>query len=101
MSCLVRGTCPHFGVSRLSGSTVFIFHPPSTTASPQTDGLEGEYSLVDMTKLRDKGPEIAVVSEEGRRAPLHKVEEELDKHGGDFVASRSILDTVSILGLVY
>jgi tyrosine-protein phosphatase non-receptor type 12/18/22 len=59
-----------------------------------TDGLEGEYSLVDMTKLRDKGPEIAVVSEEGKRAPLYKVEEELDRHGGDFVASRSILDTI-------
>ena len=52
--------------------------------------------MVDMTKIKDKGPEISVVNEEGKKAPLHKVEEELDKHGGDLVASRSILDTVSI-----
>lgn len=48
-----------------------------------------------MNQLRDKGPGISVVSEEGKRAPLHKVEEELDKHGGE-MTSRSILDTVSI-----
>ena len=52
--------------------------------------------MVDMTQLRDKGPEIAVVSEEGRRAPLSKVEERMDKHGGAANTSRSIFETVSL-----
>ena len=56
-----------------------------------------------MTQLRDKGPEIAVVNEDGKRAPLHLVEEELDKHTSSSVAdsdlnnSRSILETVSMV----
>ena len=62
---------------------------------------ESPYSVVDMSQLRDKGPEISVVSEEGRRAPLHKVEKEMDKHtdagSSPNTSGRSILETVSIL----
>ena len=52
--------------------------------------------MVDMSHLKDKGPEIAVVNEHGKVAPLTRVEEELDRHGAIANTSRSILETVSI-----
>ena len=61
------------------------------------EDTEGQYSVVDLSQIRDKGPEIAVVSEEGKVAPLSKVEEELDRHGGEMITSRSILETVSVV----
>ena len=63
--------------------------------SHQVEDTESQYSVVDMSQLRDKGPEISVVNEEGKRAPLHRVEEELDRHREDANTSRSILEIVS------
>ncbi|CAI8031702.1 Tyrosine-protein phosphatase non-receptor type 12 [Geodia barretti] len=69
--------------------------PPPKQPKIADEPEESHYSAVDMSQLRDKGPEIAVVNEEGLRAPLSKVEEKLDKHGGAAVSpGRSILDTI-------
>ena len=88
----------HFFLSSYHPPLLSPFLPPSLPPSLQIadEPEESHYSAVDMSQLRDKGPEIAVVNEEGLRAPLSKVEEKLDKHGGAAVSpGRSILDTVS------
>lgn len=62
---------------------------------------EPDYSPVDMTQIKDKGPDISVVDDQKHvRAPLKVVEEEFEKRkAGEAVmtssVSRSIMDTVS------
>ena len=72
--------------------------PPSPPLQVADQPEESHYSAVDITQIRDKGPEITVVNEDGLRAPLAKVEEQLGRRGGDALSpGRSIIDTVRYL----
>ena len=73
--------------------------PLTSTPKKPNHGLEEEspYSKVDMTQIRDIGPDIDVINETvGKKAPLDKVEKHLEMSvHQDVSKGSSIMDTVS------
>ena len=73
--------------------------PLTSTPKKPNHGLEEEspYSKVDMTQIRDIGPDIDVINETvGKKAPLDKVEKQLEMSvHQDVSKGSSIMDTVS------